>query len=90
MIFGTGLREDLVQPNGFVIPNGTHTPAYAQVNTGIVQDLNIFHVAGLTGRFDVINVFDVHYQIRSGSGVGVFAPQWGPRRGFFVGLTKAF
>jgi outer membrane receptor for ferrienterochelin and colicins len=90
LIFGTGLREDEQLTPTLVVPNGTHVPAYAQVNTGIVQDLSIFNVAGLTGRFDVINVFDVHYQIRSGSGVGVFAPQWGPRRGFFVGLTKAF
>jgi outer membrane receptor protein involved in Fe transport len=92
MIFGTGLREDTPPVPGLPdgVPNGTHTPAYAQVNTGMTQDFSVFSVAGLTARFDVINVFDVHYQIRSGSGVGVFAPQWGPRRGFFVGLTKAF
>jgi outer membrane receptor protein involved in Fe transport len=65
-------------------------PAYAQINTGIVQDFSVFNMSGLSARFDVINLFDVHYQIRSGSGVGVFAPQWGPRRGFFVGLTKTF
>ena len=29
-------------------------------------------------------------QIRDGSGVGVGAPQFGPRRGVFVGVTKAF
>ena len=44
----------------------------------------------LTARFDVTNVFDVDYQIRDGSGVGVFAPQYGQRRGFFVGLSQAF
>lgn len=92
LIFGTGLREDTGPVPGIPdgIPNGTHTPAYAQVNAGIAQDFGVFNIAGLTGRVDVLNVFDVHYQIRSGSGVGVFAPQWGPRRGFFVGLTKAF
>jgi outer membrane receptor protein involved in Fe transport len=37
-------------------------------------------------RFDVINVFDKVYQIRDGIGVG--APQFGPRRGFFAGLSK--
>jgi outer membrane receptor protein involved in Fe transport len=46
-------------------------------------------IEGLTARFDVINLFDDKYQIRSGSGVGVFAPQWGPRRGFFFGLSKS-
>jgi hypothetical protein len=38
----------------------------------------------------VINALDEVYQIRSGTGVGVFAPQFGPRRGIFVGLTKHF
>lgn len=90
MIFGTGLREDETLPSGVVVPNGAHVPAYTQINTGIVQDLSVFNIEGLTARFDVTNLFDVHYQIRSGSGVGVFAPQWGPRRGFFVGLTKTF
>jgi outer membrane receptor protein involved in Fe transport len=93
LIYGTGLREDTPPlpdlPEG--IPNGTHVPAYAQVNTGLVQDLSsIFGVPALSARFDVINLFDEKYEIRSGSGVGVFAPQWGPRRGFFVGLSKSF
>lgn len=44
----------------------------------------------LTVRFDVINVADKVYQIRSGSGVGVFASQYGPRRGFFGGLAWKF
>jgi outer membrane receptor for ferrienterochelin and colicins len=34
-------------------------------------------------------VFDEVYEIRNGKGVGVGAPQFGPRRGFFVGLAKA-
>jgi outer membrane receptor protein involved in Fe transport len=41
-------------------------------------------------RLDVINLFDKVYEIRDGSGVGVGAPQWGPRRGVFVGLSKDF
>jgi hypothetical protein len=28
------------------------------------------------------------YEIRDGSGIGVGAPQFGPRRGFFAGLSK--
>jgi outer membrane receptor protein involved in Fe transport len=75
-------------PDG--IPNGAHVPAYTQVNTGLAQDFSAFGMKGFTARFDVINLFDDKYEIRSGSGVGVFAPQWGPRRGFFVGLSKAF
>jgi outer membrane receptor protein involved in Fe transport len=92
LIYGTGLREDtgplLSLPDG--IPNGTHVAAYIQVNTGLAQDFSAFGWKGFTARFDVINLFDEKYEIRSGSGVGVFAPQWGPRRGLFVGLSKSF
>jgi len=38
----------------------------------------------------VINLGDKVYQIRSGTGIGVFAPQFGPRRGFFGGLSWEF
>jgi outer membrane receptor protein involved in Fe transport len=39
-------------------------------------------------RFDVVNLFDTVYQLRNGTGIGVFAPQFGPRRGFYFGLSK--
>ncbi|MBV8926524.1 MAG: outer membrane beta-barrel protein [Bradyrhizobium sp.] len=42
----------------------------------------------MTVRFDVINLFDTVYLIRDGTGIGVFAPQYGPRRGFFLGFSK--
>jgi outer membrane cobalamin receptor len=83
-IFGTGLRQSIVYPND------DHVPSYTQVNLGASHD---FHLSGsnvLSARFDVINVFDKVYQIRSGTGVGVFAPQYGPRRGFFGGLAWQF
>jgi hypothetical protein len=89
-IFGTGLRQELVQPDGSVIPNGDHTPSYTSVNLGASRD---FHLAGsgpLTVRLDVINAFDKVYQIRSGTGIGVFAPQYGMRRGLFAGVSWQF
>jgi len=52
-----------------------------------------FQIGGrgpLTARFDVINVADKDYAIRNGTGVGVFAPQYGPRRGLFGGLAWQF
>ena len=90
MIYGTGLREDLTLPSGDNIPNGAHVPPYVQVNLGVSHDLKDIGLDGFTARADVINLFDVDYQIRSGSGVGVFAPQYGQRRGFFFGLSKSF
>ncbi|MBU6298438.1 MAG: TonB-dependent receptor, partial [Alphaproteobacteria bacterium] len=89
MIYGTGLRQDLTLPSGDVIPNGDHVPAYVQVNLGISSDLTDIGLDGVTARADVINLFDVDYQIRSGSGVGVFAPQFAQRRAFFFGLSKS-
>jgi outer membrane receptor for ferrienterochelin and colicins len=90
MIFGTGLRQDLVLPDGFNIPNGDHTPSYVQVNLGLNHAFQFNGSGALTVRFDVINLFDKIYEIRSGTGIGVFAPQYGARRGLFFGLSKAF
>lgn len=89
-IFGTGLRQALVLPDGSTIPNGDHTPSYTSVNFGVSHDFDLAGSGPLTARFDVMNAFDKVYQIRSGTGIGVFAPQYGMRRGFFGGLTWQF
>jgi hypothetical protein len=41
-------------------------------------------------RADLVNAFDDVYEIRDGTGVGVGAPQFGPRRGVFFGVSKSF
>jgi outer membrane receptor protein involved in Fe transport len=84
VIYGSGLRRD------GAVPNGGKLPDYAQVNLGTAHDLEGLPGGPLTLRLDVTNVFDNKYAIRDGSGVGVGAPQFGPRRGVFVGVTKAF
>ena len=43
----------------------------------------------MEARFDVINLWDERYKLRDGSGLGVFAPQFGPRRGFFAGSGRS-
>jgi outer membrane receptor protein involved in Fe transport len=95
-LLGSGLRADLELPpgrsNGYGgddIPNGAHLPYYTQVNAGISHVFDLTHFGTLTARFDVINLFDKVYEIRNGTGVGVGAPQFGPRRGFFFGLSKS-
>ena len=90
MIYGSGLRQDETAPDGSNIPNGGHVPPYVTVNLGMSRDFSDLGWKGWSARADITNVFDVDYQIRSGSGVGVFAPQYGQRRGFFAGVTKAF
>jgi outer membrane receptor protein involved in Fe transport len=83
MIYGSGLRS------GFA--NTDHLPGYTQVNLGLSHDFNIVAPnKPTTLRFDVVNVFDSIYQIRDGSGIGVFAPQYGPRRGFYAGISQRF
>ena len=95
-LWGSGLRADLALPPGVTtpyggvgIPNGAHLPYYTQVNTGLTHVFRIPGAGMLTVRFDVINLFDKVYQIRNGTGVGVGAPQYGPRRGLFFGLSKS-
>ena len=95
-IMGSGLRADLDLPpgetndvGGTSIPNGAHLPYYTQVNTGLTHVFAIPGAGTLTARFDVINLFDKIYQIRNGTGIGVGASQYGPRRGVFFGLSKS-
>jgi outer membrane receptor for ferrienterochelin and colicin len=88
-LVGSGLRADLVLPDGSTIPNGAHLPYYEQVNLGASHVFHVGNAGTLTTRFDVINVFDKRYEIRDGTGVGVGAPQFGPRRGLFFGLSKS-
>ncbi|SHL76769.1 Outer membrane receptor proteins, mostly Fe transport [Bradyrhizobium lablabi] len=81
MIYGSGLRS------GFA--NTDHVPSYTQVNVGVSREYLLpGWTKPTTVRFDVVNLFDKIYQIRDGSGIGVFAPQFGPRRGFYVGITQ--
>jgi outer membrane receptor protein involved in Fe transport len=96
LLVGSGLRADLELPPGGTtpyggtgIPNGAHLPNYTQVNLGSTHEFHLDGAGTLTARFDVINLFDRVYQIRNGTGVGVGAPQFGPRRGVFFGLSKS-
>ena len=88
-LVGSGLRADLQLPDGSSIPNGAHLPYYTQVNAGVTHAFQIGGGDKLTARLDVINAVDKVYEIRNGTGVGVGAPQFGPRRGIFAGLSLA-
>lgn len=89
LLVGSGLRADLQMPDGSSIPNGAHLPYYTQVNLGASRVFHLGDYGTLTARFDVINALDKRYEIRDGTGVGVGAPQFGPRRGLFFGLSKS-
>ncbi|MGO9361498.1 MAG: TonB-dependent receptor domain-containing protein, partial [Xanthobacteraceae bacterium] len=89
MIFGTGLRDDLFLPN-LTIPNGDHTPSYTVWNFGVTHAFQDGLAGPLTARFDITNLLNKSYEIRSGSGIGVFAAQYGAPRGLFFGLSQDF
>jgi outer membrane receptor protein involved in Fe transport len=82
MIYGSGLRA------GFA--NTDHVPAYTTFNFGLQRQIwehGLFDKP-VEGRFDVVNIFDRVYELRSGTGIGVFAPQFGPRRGYYAGISQ--
>jgi outer membrane receptor for ferrienterochelin and colicins len=90
VLVGSGLRSDLALPDGSSVPNGAHLPYYRQVNLGVSHAFDRQGIPGLSVRLDVINAFDQRYEIRNGTGIGVGAPQFGARRGYFVGISENF
>jgi outer membrane receptor protein involved in Fe transport len=82
-IYGSGLRT------GFA--NEQHTPGYTQWNAAIARRFDLWRDnRPLTLRLSVINLLDTSYVLRSGSGIGEFAPQYGPRRELFAELSQPF
>jgi len=81
-LLGSGLRR------GFA--NTASMPGYVQVNLGMTRKLYLPQLGKVEGRVSVINLLNQIYEIRDGSGIGVGAPQYGPTRAFYVGLSKGF
>jgi hypothetical protein len=79
---GSGLRKDFA--------NSAHLPSYWQVNLSASRDIVLPQLGKTNVRVALINATDQVYQIRDGSGIGVGAPQYGPRAGAYVALTKSF
>jgi outer membrane receptor protein involved in Fe transport len=82
-IYGSGLRA------GFA--NEEHSAGYTQWNGAIAGRFYPWQSdKPLTLRLSAINLFDRSYLLRSGTGIGEFAPQYGPRRGLFAEITQQF
>jgi outer membrane receptor protein involved in Fe transport len=81
---GTGLRKSVDHPNDQMMPYHT------QVNLGLARRFTLPTLGAFEARLDVTNLLDSIYQIRDGTGLGVFGPQFGPRRAIFGGLKKEF
>ena len=83
ILYGSGLRR------GFA--NTKSVPDYATVNLGLQRIVKIPKVPGSVKiRLDIVNLFDEVYELRDGSGIGVGAPQFGQRRGFYGTVAYDF
>jgi outer membrane receptor protein involved in Fe transport len=80
--YGSGLRR------GFA--NTEKLPPYTHANIGMVQHFDTRELGKLDLRLVIVNVFDQSYELRDGTGIGVGAPQFGPRRAYYAGLSKMF
>jgi outer membrane receptor protein involved in Fe transport len=85
-LYGNGLRS------GFA--NLDKLPAYWTVNLGIERSFRLrakpAGVRELKLRVDCLNLLDGIYEVRNGTGIGIAAPAYGPRRAFYGGITAAF
>ena len=84
--FGSGMRSTPVGGT----PNSDHLPAYLQVNVGVAREIQASWPGRLGVRLSIVNLFDRSYEIRDGTGVGVGAPQFGPRRSVYATLSASF
>lgn len=82
LIYQSGLR------NGFA--NTGTLPSYTVLNLGATRAFGLAGIGKVEGRVAITNALDRKYKLRDGSGIGVFAPQYGARRGLYAGLSKAF
>jgi outer membrane receptor protein involved in Fe transport len=97
-LYGSGLRQDgtetidgtPVADGGEPIPNGATVPAYYSVNLGAEQTFKLNQSQAVKARVDIVNVTDNSYELRSGTGVGVNAAQWGARLGIFGSVSYVF
>jgi outer membrane receptor protein involved in Fe transport len=83
-LYGSGLRA------GFA--NFEELRPYCPVNLGVEYAwvMRSMGIRQLKLRFDCLNVLDESYELRNGTGVGIAAPAYGPRIGFYGGLAAAF
>ena len=83
-LYGSGLRRD------GIVPNGDTMPAYFQLNLSVGRDFQFFQGAATHAQLALVNALDRTYELRDGTGIGVGAPQFGPRRGVFLSLQQDF
>ncbi len=81
-LYGNGLRR------GFANTKKNHS--YETYNLSLSRRIKITETTAVKIRFDVVNILDTIYELRDGSGIGVGAPQFGQRRGFYGTIAFDF
>lgn len=82
-VYGYGLRSgfaNLEKEPQYDVFNIGYQHSFTKVPFG--QDIKV--------RADVVNLFDKRYQLRDGSGVGIYQAQYGQRRGTFFAVVSEF
>ena len=82
VLYGSGLRR------GFA--NTEHLPGFTQLNASVLQSFGSAAFGKFNLRLSAVNLFDRSYELRDGSGIGVGAPQFAPRRTIYLALSKPF
>ncbi len=78
-LWGSGYRR------GFA--NSGELPPSLQFNAGVMRSFRAPRIGEVQARVAIINLFDRSYLIRNGTGIGVFSPQYSPRRALYAGVT---
>ncbi|WP_415526979.1 TonB-dependent receptor [Gluconobacter sp.] len=82
-VYGYGLRSgfaNLYKEPQYDVFNIGYQHTFTKVPFG--HDIKV--------RADVVNLFDKRYQLRDGSGVGIYQAQYGQRRGTFFSVVSEF
>jgi outer membrane receptor protein involved in Fe transport len=80
--YGSGLRKDFA--------NTGKLPPNFQLDLGAMRPVHLPAFGKLDLRLAALNVLDRKNIIRDGSGIGVGAPQYGPRAALYFGVSKPF
>jgi hypothetical protein len=56
----------------------------------VIEHINAPMIGKVDARLVLDNAFGRTYELRDGSGIGVYAPQYGPYRAVYAGITKYF
>jgi outer membrane receptor protein involved in Fe transport len=82
VIYGSGLRTGDYNLNSM--------PGYLQINLSAARDITMPGAGKFNVRLAAVNLLDHIYQLHDGSGIGVAASQYGPRRTLYLIISKLF